>query len=101
MILALVVQLKNTRNAVDNMKNKDIIMFHGGCHNCTNQITKGIDFCRLCQFFDVEWHKPNLNSAKASEATIARAEVLDRYDKKMFTLFQDKPLWERIKLLFI
>lgn len=36
------------------------IIFHGGCLGCLSQRIYSIDRCRGCQYFKVEWDKPNL-----------------------------------------
>lgn len=47
-------------------KNKQII-FHGGCHGCTNQENYGIDYCSACQYRDANWSFPNLHSENNME----------------------------------
>lgn len=37
-------------------------IFHGGCHNCTQQEINGVDFCIKCQYFNANWDLPNLNN---------------------------------------
>jgi len=39
-----------------------ILLFHGGCHDCTQQLIHGIQFCDACQYRRADWDKPNLNN---------------------------------------
>ena len=59
------------------MGNKEIILFHGGCHGCTQQIEQqeGPFFCRKCQYFDANWTLPNLNNRPPTEAEIMREKI--------------------------
>ena len=38
------------------------VIFHGGCHGCTQQEQYGTDFCYDCQYFEADWSKPNLSN---------------------------------------
>ena len=58
------------------------VLFHGGCHGCTQQELHGVDFCFDCQFFDADWDKPNLSNEPPSRADIVRQEVKDRHRKR-------------------
>lgn len=41
-------------------KNPNII-FHAGCLGCLSQRLNGFDRCKGCQYFRVDWNKPNLH----------------------------------------
>lgn len=56
-----------------------IILFHGGCHDCTRQIEDGIDFCRKCQYFDADWDLPNYNNRPMCEAELMRKRIKNKY----------------------
>jgi hypothetical protein len=55
-----------------------MILFHGGCHGCTQQSTQGTDFCFDCCYFYADWSKPNLNNQAPSKADIERQAVINR-----------------------
>ena len=55
-----------------------VIVFHGGCNKCTQQLIHGVDFCYNCQFFEADWSKPDLNNRKPTKAEIVRKEVKER-----------------------
>ncbi len=57
-----------------------MILFHGGCHGCTQQEihTEGADFCIGCQYFQADWSKPDLNNKPESLADTIRAEIKAR-----------------------
>ena len=63
------------------MADTKIVLFHGGCHGCTQQSINGVDFCFGCQYFEAAWNKPDLNNRPPSEAEIVRAEVKERIKK--------------------
>lgn len=51
------------------------IIFHGGCHGCTRQETKGVNGCYDCCYFDANWNKPDLNNRPPDEAELIRRRV--------------------------
>jgi hypothetical protein len=53
-----------------------MILFHGGCHDCTQQDKHGPDFCFDCCYFNADWNKPSLNNKPPSEADIMRLSVV-------------------------
>lgn len=55
-----------------------MIIFHGGCHGCTQQQRNGVDFCFDCCYFSADWKKPNLNNRPPSDADLARLAVVAR-----------------------
>jgi hypothetical protein len=55
-----------------------MIMFHGGCHGCTQQAKHGTDFCFDCCYFAPDWDKPNLNNKPPDKAEIERQQVINR-----------------------
>jgi hypothetical protein len=55
---------------------KPRILFHGGCHGCTQQQLHGTDFCFDCQYFGPDWSKPNLNNSPPSQADIERLRIV-------------------------
>ena len=57
-------------------KAKEQIIFHGGCHGCTQQAkTKGTDICKGCQYLNADWRLPDLNNEPPSTADIERARL--------------------------
>jgi hypothetical protein len=53
-----------------------MILFHGGCHDCTQQDKHGLNFCFDCSYFNADWNKPSLNNKPPSEADNARLSVV-------------------------
>ena len=53
------------------------IIFHGGCHGCTQQEDKGVKHCMRCRYFDYEntRHFPDLSNCPPSEAEIVREQL--------------------------
>ena len=43
---------------------ENIIPFHAGCHECTQQLEQkeGVFFCRNCRYFSSNWYLENLNN---------------------------------------
>jgi hypothetical protein len=41
--------------------NTNMIIFHGGCHDCNMQIMHGKRYCIRCMYFDPDWSLPDLN----------------------------------------
>ncbi len=64
----------------DGEKKKEIVIFHGGCHDCTQQFIQpaGVDFCVQCQYFDADWDLPDLNNRDLDDADAIRDEVKRR-----------------------
>lgn len=52
-----------------------MIIFHGGCHGCTQQDLNGVEFCKGCQYFDAEWEKPNLSNEPPRRADVVREQI--------------------------
>ena len=59
-----------------------MIIFHGGCHGCTQQELHGQDFCYDCQYFDAKWDKPNLNNRPPTDAEIEREKIKEKHKLK-------------------
>ena len=59
-----------------------MIVFHGGCHGCTQQYRHGTDFCFDCCYFAAEWDKPDLNNRPPNEAEIERRKVISRRTRR-------------------
>ncbi len=57
-------------------------LFHGGCHGCTQQESKGIDFCIGCQYFDADWNLPDLNNREPTETENMRTFLKLKYRRK-------------------
>ena len=55
-----------------------MILFHGGCHGCTQQEINGINFCYDCRYFDGKWSKPNLDNSPKTLTERIRREVKER-----------------------
>ncbi|MFN5832916.1 MAG: hypothetical protein ACK459_04190 [Akkermansiaceae bacterium] len=51
-------------------------LFHGGCHDCTQQMLHGTNFCFDCCYFNADWSKPSLNNSAPSRADIERKRVI-------------------------
>tara|TARA_R100001244_G_scaffold36527_1_gene33469 strand:- start:2379 stop:2588 length:210 start_codon:yes stop_codon:yes gene_type:complete len=58
------------------------VIFHGGCHGCTQQLFEGVDFCRGCQYFDADWSLPSLNNEEPSSADLIRIEIKRKHGLK-------------------
>jgi hypothetical protein len=56
-----------------------MIQFHGGCAGCTQQESKGTDFCVGCQFFDGNWDLPNLSNRPPNKAEIERERLKKKF----------------------
>ena len=54
------------------------VIFHGGCHGCTQQAIHSVDFCYDCRYFDAEWNKPDLNNKPPDPVDLIREEVKSR-----------------------
>lgn len=54
---------------------KKQLIFHGGCHGCTQQQLNGLEYCHGCQYFDADWRLPSLNNEYPDEAEIYRARI--------------------------
>jgi hypothetical protein len=52
-----------------------MILFHGGCHGCTQQQLHNTEFCYDCQYFEADWSKPSLNNEPPNEAELERRRV--------------------------
>jgi hypothetical protein len=59
-----------------------MILFHGGCHDCTQQDKHGTDFCFDCCYFNADWNKPSLNNKPPSPAEIERKKVIERREAR-------------------
>lgn len=57
-----------------------IILFHGGCHECTLQEERGTDDCRKCQYFDADWSLPNLNNKDKTQADLVKEEIKEAFN---------------------
>ena len=55
------------------------IIFHGGCIGCRTQKKKGVDNCRLCQYFDADWSLPDLSDRPKSKADEIRDQIKEKY----------------------
>lgn len=66
------------------MYDKKPIIFHGGCHGCTQQLIHSIEFCRNCQYFNGDWSLPNLNNEYPNEAEILVAKMTANKSKLSF-----------------
>lgn len=52
------------------------VIFHGGCHGCTQQQdTGGYEICTGCRYFEADWTLPNLNNQPLSDDDIVRARL--------------------------
>jgi hypothetical protein len=60
------------------------MVFHGGCHGCTQQQIHSISFCQNCCYFDTDWELPNLNNAYPTDAEIYVAKVKASIQKLSF-----------------
>ena len=58
-----------------------MIIFHGGCHKCTQQETNELDFCMGCQYFNANWDLPNLSNKPMNEADKVRADLIYKHRK--------------------
>ena len=47
-------------------------IFHGGCHECTQQDKYGIKYCRDCRYYDANWDKPNLFNDEVDKEKVLR-----------------------------
>ena len=56
-------------------KRGEQILFHGGCHGCTQQEEKGLEFCVGCQYFNADWSLPSWHS------TYIRRKLINRINK--------------------
>ena len=78
------------------MNNKGVEMgitiFHGGCHDCTQQEINGIDFCVRCCCFDADWNFPNLNNREPSRSDLERARLKEKHN---MGLNRDELRWKR------
>ena len=52
-----------------------IVLFHGGCVRCTQQLKHDLDFCYDCQYFEADWSKRDLSEKPETEAQRVRIEV--------------------------
>jgi len=59
-----------------------MILFHGGCHGCTQQDKHGPDFCFDCCYFNADWNKPSLNNKPPTPAEIERKKVIERREAR-------------------
>ena len=59
-----------------------MILFHGGCHDCTQQDKHSTDFCYDCCYFNADWSKPNLNNRPPSQCEIERKNVIERREAR-------------------
>jgi hypothetical protein len=48
-------------NKIDGTK-----LFHGGCHGCEMRESFGVVYCKLCQYMDCDWTKPDFNTSHYS-----------------------------------
>lgn len=66
------------------------ILFHGGCHGCTQQQLNGIRFCTGCQYFAGDWALEDLNNAEPSYSDVVREAIAceDTLGKKVLNLFR-------------
>jgi len=60
------------------MRKSEMVLFHGGCNGCTQQLKRGVDYCYGCQYFEADWSKPNLSNRPPTKADLARMEVKER-----------------------
>ena len=42
------------------------VLYHGGCHGCTQQLIKGGQVCEGCQYRRADWNLPSLNNERTS-----------------------------------
>lgn len=66
-----------------------MILFHGGCHGCTQQEVNGLDFCVKCRYFDADWSLPNLSN-QIDESDYVKISLKNKHSM---------PLSEREKFL--
>lgn len=57
-----------------------MIIFHGGCTECTQQDIEGIDFCVKCRYFDADWSLPSLNNREPDEADLMRRQLKEKHN---------------------
>ncbi len=53
-----------------------MVMFHGGCAECTQQNKHGTGFCMGCRYFNADWSLPDLNNRPLTEAEVERSRLL-------------------------
>jgi len=57
-------------------KSKKQMIFHGGCHGCTQQSgPTGTEICKGCQYLNANWSLPDLNNEPPSVADIERSRL--------------------------
>ncbi len=77
-----------------------MILFHGGCHDCTQQDKHGTDFCYDCCHFNADWSKPNLNNRPPSQSEIKRKKVIERREaRNQRQATSQDPITQTVELL--
>ncbi len=59
-----------------------MVLFHGGCHGCTQQDIHSTDFCIKCKYFNADWSLQDLNNRPLDEAEIERERLKQKYGIK-------------------
>lgn len=59
-------------NAVDAQ-----VIFHGGCHGCSQQEVEALSFCQGCRYFAPDWNLPSLCNAEPGVEEVVRAKLLE------------------------
>jgi len=63
---------------MESSKRIDIVMFHGGCHGCSQQVkTNSYAACKRCRYLGANWSLPNMNNEPASKADLIRSQLLN------------------------
>jgi hypothetical protein len=58
------------------------ILFHGGCHGCTQQEINSVEICVKCCFFLPDWDLPDLNNRPLTKEEIIRKKTRNYLIKK-------------------